>query len=48
VRAVERKKLQLVGVTALLVASKLKDTPPTVERCCWITDQTFTEDEVLC
>jgi cyclin B len=45
---VERKKLQLVGVTALLVACKYEEIyPPEVRDCVYITDRTYTRQEVL-
>lgn len=45
---VERRKLQLVGVTALLVACKYEEIyPPEVRDCVYITDRTYTRQEVL-
>jgi cyclin B len=46
--SVERRKLQLVGVTALLVACKYEEIyPPEVRDCVYITDRTYTRQEVL-
>jgi cyclin B len=45
---VERRKLQLVGVTALLVACKYEEIyPPEVRDCVYITDRAYTRQEVL-
>jgi cyclin A len=45
---VVRSKLQLVGVGCMLVASKYEDlSPPTVEDLVYISDHTYTRDEVL-
>lgn len=45
---VERKNLQLVGVTALLVACKYEEIyPPEVRDCVYITDRAYTRQEVL-
>lgn len=45
---VERQKLQLVGVTALLVACKYEEIyPPEVKDCVYITDRAYTRQEVL-
>jgi cyclin B len=45
---VQRRKLQLVGVTALLVACKYEEIyPPEVRDCVYITDRTYTRQEVL-
>jgi len=45
---VVRSKLQLVGVGCMLVASKYEDlSPPTVEDLVYISDNTYTRDEVL-
>lgn len=45
---VTRSKLQLVGVGCMLVASKYEDlSPPTVEDLVYISDNTYTRDEVL-
>jgi cyclin B len=46
--AVPRSKLQLVGITALLVASKFEETyPPEVRDCIYMTDYAYTRKEVL-
>jgi G2/mitotic-specific cyclin-B, other len=46
--AVERGHLQLVGVTSLLLASKYEEIyPPEVKDCVYITDRTFTHQEIL-
>ena len=46
--AVERQKLQLVGVTALLVACKYEEIyPPEVKDCVYITDRAYTRQQVL-
>ena len=46
--SVNRRKLQLVGVTALLVACKYEEIyPPEVRDCVYITDRTYTRQEVL-
>jgi G2/mitotic-specific cyclin-B, other len=45
---VERNELQLVGVTALLLASKYEEIyPPEVKDCVYITDHTFTHQQIL-
>ncbi|CAA7048008.1 unnamed protein product [Microthlaspi erraticum] len=47
-RTVNRKKLQLVGVSAMLIASKYEEiTPPDVEDFCDITENSFTKQEVV-
>ncbi|KAL6525947.1 hypothetical protein OROHE_015471 [Orobanche hederae] len=43
-----RNKLQLLGVSCMLVASKYEEiSPPHVEDFCYITDNTYTKDEVV-
>ncbi|ONK60020.1 uncharacterized protein A4U43_C08F13370 [Asparagus officinalis] len=43
-----RQKLQLLGVSAMLIASKYEEiTPPHVEDFCYITDNTYTKQEVV-
>lgn len=43
-----RAKLQLVGVTALLIACKIEEIyPPEVRDCVYITDYAYDRDEVL-
>ena len=45
---VKRSKLQLVGVTALLVACKHEEIyPPEVRDCVYITDRAYNRQEVL-
>ena len=45
---VERSKLQLVGVSALLVACKIEEIyPPEVRDCVYICDRAYTRQEVL-
>ena len=47
-QAVIRNKLQLVGVTAMLIACKYEEvTVPTVEDFILITDKAYTRNEVL-
>ncbi|XP_037439608.1 cyclin-A3-2-like [Triticum dicoccoides] len=43
-----RNKLQLLGVAAMLIASKYEEiSPPHVEDFCYITDNTYTRQELL-
>lgn len=45
---ISRKKLQLVGVVAMFVASKFEEIePPTVHNFVYITDNAYTKEEVL-
>jgi hypothetical protein len=45
---VKRSKLQLIGVTALLVACKHEEIyPPEVRDCVYITDRAYDRQEVL-
>jgi G2/mitotic-specific cyclin-B, other len=45
---VNRNRLQLVGVTALLIACKYEEIyPPEVRDCVYITDRAYTRQEVL-
>ncbi|KAF4371109.1 hypothetical protein F8388_020836 [Cannabis sativa] len=45
---IARKRLQLLGVSSLLIASKYEEiNPPNVEDFCYITDNTYTKDEVV-
>jgi cyclin B len=45
---VPRKKLQLVGVTSLLLACKYEEIyPPEVKDCVYITDRAYTRQDVL-
>lgn len=42
-----RNKLQLLGVSCMLVASKYEEiSPPNIEDFCYITDNTYTKEEV--
>ncbi|KAK1309747.1 Cyclin-A3-1 [Acorus calamus] len=46
--AIHRQKLQLLGVSSMLIASKYEEiSPPHVEDFCYITDNTYTKDEVV-
>ncbi|KFK31754.1 hypothetical protein AALP_AA6G154900 [Arabis alpina] len=48
VKIVDRQKLQLLGVSAMLIASKYEEiTPPNVEDFCYITDNTYTKQDVV-
>uniref|UniRef100_J3NEI8 Uncharacterized protein n=2 Tax=Oryza brachyantha TaxID=4533 RepID=J3NEI8_ORYBR len=43
-----RNRLQLLGVAAMLIAAKYEEiTPPHVEDFCYITDNTYTRQEVV-
>ena len=43
-----RSKLQLVGVTALLIACKFEEIdPPEVRDCVYITDDSYEKNEIL-
>ncbi|XP_060176016.1 G2/mitotic-specific cyclin C13-1-like [Lycium barbarum] len=43
-----RERLQLLGVSCMLVASKYEEiSPPHVEDFCYITDNTYTREEVV-
>ncbi|KAF5178905.1 Cyclin [Thalictrum thalictroides] len=45
---IERQRLQLLGITCMLIASKYEELfAPHVEEFCFITDNTYTRDEVL-
>lgn len=45
---VRRNRLQLVGVTALLIACKYEEIyPPEVRDCVYITDRAYTRQDVL-
>ncbi|KAI4321057.1 hypothetical protein MLD38_034478 [Melastoma candidum] len=45
---INRQKLQLLGVSAMLIASKYEEiSPPHVEEFCYITDNTYTRLEVV-
>ncbi|KAJ4959087.1 hypothetical protein NE237_026198 [Protea cynaroides] len=44
----ERQRLQLLGITSMLIASKYEEIcAPRVEEFCLITDNTYTKGEVL-
>ncbi|XP_014500422.1 putative cyclin-A3-1 [Vigna radiata var. radiata] len=48
VSPVTKSKLQLVGVSSMLLASKYEETkPPSVAKFCRITDNTFEKKEVV-
>ncbi|KAL8554636.1 hypothetical protein ACS0TY_002722 [Phlomoides rotata] len=43
-----RNKLQLLGVSCMLVASKYEEiSPPHIEDFCYVTDNTYTKEEVV-
>eukprot|EP00668_Euglena_longa_P018079 GGOE01022587.1.p1 GENE.GGOE01022587.1~~GGOE01022587.1.p1 ORF type:complete len:281 (-),score=23.32 GGOE01022587.1:777-1619(-) len=45
---VQRNQLQLVGVASMLIASKMEEIlPPQIDEFVYITDNTYTRDEVL-
>ncbi|KAL8244768.1 hypothetical protein R6Q59_011026 [Mikania micrantha] len=47
-RHIEKQRLQLLGITCMLIASKYEETiAPRVEDFCFITDGTYTRREVL-
>ncbi|CAI9286899.1 unnamed protein product [Lactuca saligna] len=46
--SLSRNKLQLLGVSCMLVASKFEEiSPPQAEDYCYITDNTYTKEEVV-
>ncbi|XP_073134510.1 putative cyclin-A3-1 [Henckelia pumila] len=46
--AINRQKLQLLGVSSMLIASKYEEiSPPHVEDFCYITDNTYTKEDVV-
>ncbi|KAL5713953.1 cyclin protein [Ranunculus cassubicifolius] len=46
--AINRQRLQLLGVSCMLIASKYEEiSPPHVEDFCYITDNTYTKQEVV-
>ncbi|CAH9100580.1 unnamed protein product [Cuscuta epithymum] len=48
VSPIPRQKLQLLGVSAMLIASKYEEiSPPHVDDFCYITDNTFNKKEVV-
>jgi hypothetical protein len=47
-RQIHRSKLQLVGVTAMLIACKYEEIyPPIVKDFVYITDNAYTKEEIL-
>ncbi|KAK8496881.1 hypothetical protein V6N12_072493 [Hibiscus sabdariffa] len=45
---IERQRLQLLGITCMLIASKYEEIcVPRVEEFCFITDNTYNKEEVL-
>lgn len=45
---VSRSKLQLLGVTSLMIAAKYEEVyPPTIKDYVYITDNAYVKDEVL-
>ncbi|XP_062177749.1 cyclin-A3-4-like [Alnus glutinosa] len=47
-RAVGKNKIQLLGVSCMLIASKYEEiSPPHVEDFCYMTDNTYTMEEVV-
>ncbi|CAJ1972742.1 unnamed protein product [Sphenostylis stenocarpa] len=43
-----RQRLQLLGVAAMLIASKYEDIkPPQVQDLCYITDHTYSKEEIV-
>jgi len=46
--AVNRTKLQLVGITCMLIAAKYEEIyPPSIDEFVYISDSTYTKEEVL-
>ncbi|KAH7839262.1 hypothetical protein Vadar_001909 [Vaccinium darrowii] len=46
---IEKQRLQLLGVTCMLIASKYEEIcAPSVEELCFITDNTYKREEVPC
>ncbi|KAL6527357.1 Cyclin [Orobanche gracilis] len=46
--AINRQRLQLLGVSSMHIASKYEEiTPPHVEDFCYITDNTYRKEEVV-
>ncbi|XWS62972.1 hypothetical protein CRYUN_Cryun06bG0056500 [Craigia yunnanensis] len=46
--AISRNKLQLLGVSCMLIASKYEEiTPPHIDDFCYITDNSYTKEEVV-
>ncbi|WCJ17847.1 Cyclin-A3-1 [Euphorbia peplus] len=48
-QVLSRNKLQLLGVSCMHIASKYEEiSPPNVEDFCYITDNTYSKEEVVC
>ncbi|KAJ1262475.1 hypothetical protein BS78_09G110500 [Paspalum vaginatum] len=48
VKDISRHRLQLLGVACLLIAAKYEEIcPPQAEELCFVTDHSYTKDEVL-
>ncbi|KAD6119053.1 hypothetical protein E3N88_10324 [Mikania micrantha] len=48
VNVLNRQRLQLLGVSSMLIASKYEEiSPPHTEDFCYITDNTYTKQEVV-
>ncbi|KAL0366252.1 UNVERIFIED_CONTAM: G2/mitotic-specific cyclin C13-1 [Sesamum radiatum] len=48
INAIHRQKLQLLGVSSMLIASKYEEiSPPHVEDFCYITDNTYSKEDVV-
>ncbi|PHU01233.1 putative cyclin-A3-1 [Capsicum chinense] len=48
VNLIHRQRLQLLGVSSMLIAAKYEEIkPPNVEDFCYITDNTFTKKDVV-
>ncbi|XVF45028.1 hypothetical protein PTKIN_Ptkin02bG0172900 [Pterospermum kingtungense] len=45
---ISRNKLQLLGVSCMFIASKYEEiTPPHIDEFCYITDNSYTKEEVV-
>ncbi|KAI7754687.1 hypothetical protein M8C21_005306, partial [Ambrosia artemisiifolia] len=48
INVLNRKRLQLLGVSSMLIAAKYEEiSPPHTEDFCYITDNTYTKQEVV-
>ncbi|KAI3440379.1 Cyclin N-terminal domain-containing protein [Psidium guajava] len=48
VNALTRQKLELLGISAMLISAKYEEiTPPHVEDLCYATDNSYTKEEVV-
>ncbi|KAL4335641.1 hypothetical protein GQ457_07G025030 [Hibiscus cannabinus] len=48
INVLNRQRLQLLGVSSMLIASKYEEiNPPNVEDFCYITDNTYKKEEVV-